>query len=238
MPIIPQSNVGQLQFCESHTLVWTNSAAQIGLTAAQATTFKNLTGAARAAYDAAQIAKQQYRAAITAQNAALSAAISGTGGAADLIRVIKSYANLQANPDNVYSAAQIPPPAPPAPAPAPGQPTNVTVTLEPTGAITLRWKAVNAAAGAGTFFSVERKLQGESMFSLVGTVGVKSFTDYGITLGTPGATYIITGQRGDRVGQPSEQIGVQFGVGGGGGFVVSNATIVPTVSAPGVKIAA
>lgn len=228
MGIIPDKKVEQVQFCESHVPVWLGNAAGIGLSEAQTTTFKTLTGKARAAYDAAQAAKQAYKAAVTNQNAAIAAAISGPGGASDLIRVVKGYANLQANPDAVYAVAQIPPPAAPTPAPAPGQPEKVAVTLEPTGAVTLTWKARNAAANAGTFFTITRRLSGEGGFTLVGTTGVKTFTDSTIALGTTGATYIITGQRGDRVGPPSEQIGVQFGVGSGGGaggVVVTGASL-------------
>lgn len=228
MSVIPDKKVEQVQFCESHTSVWSENASGIGLSSAQAGAFKNLTTAARAAYDAAQMAKQAYRAAITTQNAAIAAAISGPGGASDLIRVIKGFANLQSSPDAVYALAEIPTPAPPTPAPAPGQPTNVSVTLEPTGAITLAWKARNAAANAGTFFTITRKLAGDATYSLVGTTGERKFTDATITLGTPGATYIITGQRGALVGQPSEAISVQFGVGGG----------LPLVSGASLKIAA
>lgn len=225
MGVIPDTKIGQLQFCEAHNPVWAAAPTTIGLTAAQCTTFNTLTKAARTAYDAAQTAKNAYHAAVTAQNAAIAAAVSGVGGAADLIRFIKTFAENTANPNAVYSLAQIPPPAAPTPVPAPGQPTNVSVSLEPSGAVTLKWKAVNAAAGAGTFFTITRKLAGESMFSLVGTTGLKTWTDSTLTLGTTGATYIIQGHRGALDGDASEQIGVQFGVGGGGGVMVTNATL-------------
>lgn len=220
MGVIPSKNVEQLEFFESHWPVWVANAAGIGVLPAAATSFKTLTQSARTAYDAAQNARNAAKAATTTQDSSLALARTA---AADLIRVIKGYAEQQANPDAVYALAQIPPPAAPTPVPAPGQPTNVTVGLESNGAITLRWKAVNAAPGAGTFFSITRKLPGELNFVLVGNTGGKIFTDDTITQGTSGATYIIQGHRGQLDGPMSEQIGVQFGVGGGGGFVLTNA---------------
>lgn len=224
MSVIPDKKVDQLQFCESHTTPWQTNATGIGLSAGQATSFKTLTTAARTAWDAAIAAKNAYHAAVVNQNAALSAAISGTGGASDLIRIIKGFAENSANPNNVYQLAQIPPPAAPQPAPPPGQPTDVSVALESSGAITLRWKAVNAAPNAGTFFSVQRKLGGEASFSLVGNTGAKFFTDDTLMQGTPSATYIIQGHRGTTDGDASEQISVQFGV-SGPGIVATGATV-------------
>jgi hypothetical protein len=226
MGIIPDKIVQQVEWCEAHAPVWEAApAAAIGLTSAQCTNFTSLTTNMRKFYNQAQAAKEAYHAAITMQNEAIAAAISGPGGAADLIRFIKSFAENTASPDAVYGLAQIPPPAKPQPAPAPGQPTNVSVSLESTGAVTLKWKAVNAAPGAGTFFKVTRKLAGEGGFTLVGTVGEKMFTDSTLLLGTTGAMYIIQGFRGSLAGVPSEQIGVQFGVGGGQGVQVTNATL-------------
>lgn len=224
MGVIPDKVVDQVQFCEAHAPVWSSAPpTAIGLTAAQCTAFTSLTTNARKAYNTAQSAKDAYHAAVTMQNDAIAAAISGSGGAADLIRFIKSFAENTASPDSVYGLAQIPPPAAPTPAPAPGQPSNIAVSLESTGAVTLKWKAVNAAPNAGTFFTITRKLAGESSFTLVGTVGEKTFTDDTLVLGTTGATYIIQGRRGALAGLPSEQIGVQFGV--GGGFAVTNAEL-------------
>jgi len=216
MPIIPNPKVEQLQFCESHWPIWQAQAAAIGLTAGQVTAFKTLTTSARAAYDAAQNAKQAARAAITAQNAALAQA---TANAADLIRVIKGFAELTSNPNAIYSLAQIPPPATPVPASAPGKPENFLVTLEPSGAITLTWDAANSAAGTGAFFNISRKLPGQTAFTIVGgspgsTAETRrmTFTDYTIptTAAQTGAQYIVQGRRGTMMGAPGDAITVQF----------------------------
>jgi hypothetical protein len=222
--VIPVPKVQQVQFCEAHAPVFTANAVAVGLTSSQCTLFTTLTTAARKAYNDAQTAKQAYHAAVTEQNQRIAAAISGLGGASDLIRFIKTFAENTANPNAVYATAQIPPPAIPQPAPPPGQPTDVTVSLESNGAVTLRWKAVNAAANAGTFFSITRKLSGESEFTLVGNTGAKFFTDDTLVQGTSGAAYIIQGHRGTSNGQPTEQIGVQFGV-SGPGIAVTGATV-------------
>ncbi|HMN40835.1 MAG TPA: hypothetical protein PKE29_08300 [Phycisphaerales bacterium] len=221
MSVIPDKDLDAVQFFETHDPVWATAPTTIGLTAAMVTSMTNLTKAARDAYTSQQNAKTAAKNATVAWHNAVSAM---RANGSDLVATIKAYAMTTNNP-NVYTIAQIPPPAAPQPAPAPGQPTNITVGLESSGAITLRWKATNAAANAGTFFSIVRKLSGESMFMLVGNTGEKSWTDVTLAQGTPGATYIIQGHRGAIDGTPSEQIGVQFGVGGGGGVSVSNATL-------------
>lgn len=225
MSVIPDKKVEQVQFCEMHAPIWASNAAGLGLLPGQTTLFTTLSKNARAAFDAAQAAKLAYRAAVTKQNEQIALALSGPGGASDLIRFIKTFAENTASPDSVYSLAQIPPPAAPTPAPAPNQPTGVTVSLESSGAITLKWKCANAAPNAGTFFSIKRKLSGETMFTQVGSTGEKSFTDVTLMQGTPSAIYIIQGHRGALDGAPTDQIGVQFGVGGGGGLAVTNATL-------------
>jgi hypothetical protein len=233
MSILPQSKVEQVQFCESHAPVWAVAPTTIGLTAAQCTAFAALTTDARKAYDAAQAAKQAYRAAVTKQNDKIAAALQGPGGAADLIRFIKSFAENTANPNAVYGLAQIPPPAVPQPASAPGKPENVSVVLEPSGAVTLSWDAANSAAGTGGFFNVMRKLPGATSFTfLTGVPGSTTssrrmtFTDFSIPTSAAGTgvQYIMQGRRGALMGTPSDAITVQFGV-DGGGMVVSGATL-------------
>lgn len=226
MPVIPTSDLDAVQFFETHDLVWGTAPTSIGLSAASVSSMVVTTKAARDAYTAQQAAKTAAKNSTVAWHNAV-AAMRSQG--ADMIATIKAFAQSTNNP-GVYTAAQIPPPAAPQPAPAPGQPEMVTVGLEPSGAITLRWKCTNAAPNAGTFFSIQRKLAMESAFTLVGNTGEKFFTDYTLTQGTPGATYIIQGHRGALAGKPSEQISVQFGVGGGGGvggMIVTNATVAP-----------
>lgn len=220
MAIIPKSKVEQVQWCEAHAPVWAAAPATMGLTAAQCTAFSALVLEARKDYDAAQAAKEAYHASITAQNVALSNAVTS---AADLIRVIKGYAEQQADPNSVYSRAQIPPPAAPVPTPAPGKPTNISVGLNSDGSITLGWDADESTASTGAFFEITRKLPGQTAFTnLGGAPGSTSesrrmtFTDATIPTSAAGAgaQYIITGRRGTRWGIPSDAFVVQFGVDG------------------------
>jgi len=96
-----------LPFYESHNpqhnLAWAANAVAIGLPAAQATAFPTLTKAARTVFDGAQNARNAAQPATTTQDAALNSA-------ADLIRVLKGFAEQQPSPAAVYATAQIPPP--------------------------------------------------------------------------------------------------------------------------------
>jgi hypothetical protein len=222
MGVLPETLIEQIEFCEAHLPVWTATPTAIGLTAAQVTALAAMTGTARKSYNDAQIARDASKAATLEMKA--------DGGimrnqAAALIRSIKTFAEAQANPDAVYANAQIPAPQPPAPLPLPGKPTNLLVTLLPSGAITLSWDADNAAASSGAFYNISRKLPGSTNFVGIGGAPGStsssrrmSFTDGNIptSAAASGAQYIIQGQRGTQVGIASEAITVQFGVDGGG----------------------
>lgn len=218
MPVIPSKDLDAVQFFETHTPIWIANAAAIGVLPATLTAFDVLVKDARAAYDSQQAARAAAKNSTVAWHDAV-AAMRGSGG--DVIATIKAFAQTTGDP-TVYTTAQIPPPAPPSPAPPPGQPNNISVGLEPSGAVTLRWRSTNAAPSAGTFFSVRRKLPGQAGFSLIGNTGGKVFTDDTLTQGTTGATYIIRGHRGTLSGPESQQLTIQFGV---GGMTVSGGTL-------------
>jgi len=111
MSVIPDKKVEQLQFYESHNpqhnLAWAANAVAIGLPAAQATALSTLTKAARTVFDGAQKARNAAQPATTMQDAALN---NARRSAADLIRVLKGFAEQQPSPAAVYATAQIPPP--------------------------------------------------------------------------------------------------------------------------------
>lgn len=212
MGVVPTKDVEAIQFFEAHVPIWLSQAASLGLTAGQVNGLDTAVKDARNALTDQTAAKEAAKASTTSLRNAVFA-MRGVGS--DLIRTIKAFAATSNNP-NVYAIAQIPQPAPPTPAPPPGQPTTFKVELTPSGAIMLSWKAVNAAASSGVYFSIRRKLNGEGGFTLVGNTGSKSFVDDSITQGTTGATYIIQGFRGVNPGPESDQLSVQFGVGGSG----------------------
>jgi hypothetical protein len=236
MSVLPRTALEQIEFCETHVPVWAAAAGAIGLTAAQVATLNELTGDARGAYDDALAAREASKGATTKMRTNVSGMRTQ---AATLVRAIKNFAEAQADPGAIYAAAQIPPPAEPAPLPAPGKPTNITVTLQPSGAITLAWDAENAAASTGAFFNVLRKLPGESAFvGIGGAPGSTSlsrrmgFTDGSVptAAAASGVRYIVQGQRGTLLGLPSDAIVVQFGTDTPGGLSVTGAQ--------GMKIAA
>lgn len=231
MAVLPPTLIEQLQFCEAHWPIWDTAPTTIGLTAGQVSAFKTQTITVRNKFDAAQAARIASKSATTE--------LHGEAGplktsASDLIRQIKAYADLQANPSIVYAAAGIPEPLPPTPLPAPGVPNFVRVELETSGAVTLSWEAVNAAASSGAFYNISRKLPGQSTFvSIGGAPGSTaesrrmSFTDTTVPTSAAGAgvQYQIQGQRGTTMGIASEGIVVQFGTDGGGSFSVAGTTM-------------
>lgn len=210
MAVIPKKQADQLAFFESHFPVWLVAPASVGLTNAQVTNWKTQVVAARAAYDDAQAARNAARSATGQQNSALGAAYTTC---ADLVRVIKSYAEQQANPQAVYDAAQIPAPAPAAPVGPPGIPTDFSVSLQQDGAVALAWKCANP--GNGVLYEVRRRTGSTGAFELLGTVGVRTFTDQTLPSGAANVVYQITGVRSTTRGLPA-QFNVNFGIGGNG----------------------
>lgn len=220
MPVLPPNRLEQIQFCENHWPVWEADPTSIGVSAAAVTVFKGQTAAARTAYNDSQAARD-------ASKSATAKFYSNTGTmrdtASDLIRQIKAYAESRptaAERDAVYAAAQIDQPAPPTPMTAPGKPDQIAVNLEPSGAVTISWAAENAAASSGAFFSISRKLPGQSGYTLIGgSPGTTaqsrrmSYTDYTIPTSAAGAgaMYIIQGRRAALMGDMSEPFVVQFG---------------------------
>lgn len=229
MGIVPTRIPDLLQWAETHGDTWTAAPATIGLTAAQVTAFKTKTANARGAVFNQDLANQAKLAATTTVRNDVSTL---RASASDLIAIIKGFAENSANPAAVYAAAQIPPPAPPTPVPAPGKPNTFAIALESDGSVTLSWEATNSAASSGAFFTISRKLPGQTAFtSLGGASGTTAesrrcfFTDATIpaSAASAGAQYIVQGFRGTRAGTPSDAIIVQFGNDGATFSSASNA---------------
>lgn len=237
MAVYPPTVAEQLAFCEGHWPVWTTAPTTIGLTAAQVTAFKAQTIALRTAFDAANAARMASKGATTTLNTQAGLLKTNAG---DLIRAIKTYAELQAVPGTVYAAAQIPEPANPSPLPAPGVANSIVVTLQSSGAVTLSWLADFASASSGAFYNIFRKLPGQSQFTSIGGAPgstsesrTMSFTDNTVptSAAANGVQYVIQGQRGTNTGEASEAITVQFGIDGGGSFNIAGATTTLKVAA-------
>ncbi len=211
--VVPSKDLDAVQFFEDHLSGWSTNALAIGTSVSAISAFTTVVKAAHDAYTAQQKAQQAAKAATTPWHNNVRS-MREIGG--DLIKTIKAFADTTNNP-NVYGIAEIPMPMPPAPVPAPGQPGSFKVGLTGAGAVEISWKCNNGASSTGAFFVVTRKLMGESVFTTVGNVGKKKFTDSTITQGVSGATYLVQGFRGALAGTISEQLSVQFGVSAGGG---------------------
>lgn len=222
MPVIPSDREGAIVFCEQHVPVWTAAPTLIGLTAAQCTSLDNATKAARLGLNVALAARQTSKTR-TSDYYNLTGTMRNL--AADLVRAIKNFAELNNNP-NVYTLAQIPPPAAPTTNPPPGQPNSFKVELEATGAVTLRWKSTNSSSSSGSLFTVVRRIGSDpaAPFTNIGGTSSKVFTDDTLPLGTMTATYLVIPSRNGDVGTSSDQLTVQFGVGAGGGQQVLSVT--------------
>ena len=228
MPVIPNDRLEQIVFTEQHIAPWTTNAAAIGLLPADVTSLNTRAQAARAAYNAVLAVRQQAKAATEAYYNAVD---SMTDRAREMVRVIKTQADLKNDP-NVYVLAQIPSPTPPVSGSRtpPGKPSDVRAILNTDGSITLNWKSTNAASSTGGSFIVSRRFNPTPAapapaYIVIGSAAGSgasepggsrsvSFTDTTIPSGTSGMSYIITPRRGGKNGTPSEAVSVTFGGGG------------------------
>lgn len=227
MSVFPTRITNLLEFCEQRQAAWLSQALAIGLTVPIATEFKNATVAARAAWTAQLAAEQALKNAVIAQQNAVIA-LRRSGG--DCVRLIRGFAEIQANPDSVYAIAQIPPPAVPTPAGPPGTPEQFKAALNPDGSITMRWKCVNPANTTGTVYKIVRRAEGEAGFTPVAVVGVRNFTDTTIPAGVNRVEYVVTAQRAEFVGQPASPFIVMFGQSGGATVISAQFLNAPTPS--------
>lgn len=225
MGIIPQKVQDQLAFFNLHAPIWVTQAANIGLTAGQATQFSGKVTDAQDAWDNQQMQKSKALMATADMRAALSEA---HGSCSALLAIIKGFAENSGDPQAVYSLAEIPAPAAPSPVAPPGAPFEAKVQLLAGGEIVLGWKCNNPTNAVGTIYEVRRSLGEPEGGTLIGATGVKSFTDDTIPAGTSRVYYDVTGVRSTSRG-PTTTFLVKFGVGGPG---------ISVVEAPQVKMAA
>ncbi|MFM9994711.1 MAG: fibronectin type III domain-containing protein [Phycisphaerales bacterium] len=212
MPVLPPLVREQIEWLEAHLPIWAANSSAIGLSSLQVTGLTTLTTAARTAYDNAQAARISSKNSTTALKIAHAAMRNSAG---DMINSIKSFAQASNNP-NVYTIAEVPPPAAPKPAPAPATPVNVTVSLRNDGTINVAWDATQPAPGAEQFFTVSRRLNGGGAFFGVGNTGEKAFEDATVPAGTLSATYQVTARRRSQSSEPSEPVSILLGVPGEG----------------------
>jgi len=221
MSVVPKKPIDKVQFYEDHIAPFTTNATAIGIVTADATDLDAKATAARAAYDAQQVARQAAKTATESFYNALSA-LSITGAA--VLKKIRAKAELTANP-NVYTLAQIPAPATPSARPAPGKPTDLKVELDGNGALLLSWKCPNPSGAPGTIYQIYRAIGAEvENFAYLGGAGSRKFTDSTVPAGATRLTYQIQAARSTAVG-PWATFVVSFGTGAGGGMTVASVTL-------------
>ena len=213
-----------MDWCTTHSAAFTANAVAIGLTVPKATAYATLLTAADKAITDADKAKAAYRAAVVSANEAVRALSGSSNGTGEMVRTIRAFAESQANPDTVYSLAQIDPPAPRTPVAPPNPATDVNVSIDTaTGALVLKWKASQPATG--TVYVVKRRINSSGAWEFVGTAGAdKTFVDATLAAGPDSVQYSIQAQRSNLFSDTTAVV-VNFGVGSG-----------PTVQA--VKLAA
>lgn len=208
MPLLPQSRADQITFFETHLPLWQADPASIGLSPAQVAGLAAQIASARAALTAADI--QRIESMSATQNFHLETdGMTGTG--TDLIRLIRAHAAITNDPD-VYVRSGLPAPASGSPLPAPATPRNFQVTLQPTGAILLKWKCPQPRGAMGTLYEIARRIGPSSSTNrsaLIATVGRREFLDDSIPAsagagGADGITYTVTAVRSTKRGAPSQ----------------------------------
>jgi hypothetical protein len=208
MRTVPETRLGKIEFYESRLGPWAASGAAIGLAIDSILALAAKTAAARAAYDTHLAAAAAARAATTDFYQTVTAMHGDPGAGSDMIATIRNYAQVQDDPE-VYTLAQIPPPASPGTPPPPGVPTDFGVELLASGALSLTWKSRNPRGVGGTIYELVRQVDGGA-FTFVGSTGSRVFTDDTVPAGAAAVTYQITAVRSTARGKPARHT-VRFG---------------------------
>ncbi len=230
--VMPSDKREMVNFGNTHVQPWTLNKVALGIAEPDLTAYSAAALAAQKAFDNAETARQSSKAATTAFYAAVATLRDKAG---TCVRTIQNKAKAT-NDENLYALGQISPPDPRSQnVPPPARPTDVRAGLNPDGSITLTWKCSNPRGVSSVVYFVQRKLNTETNFTLFDTVGEKTVTDATIPRTAGGASYMITGRHGQQSGPTSETFSVVFGVGGGGGIVMTTSADAAT---GGMKMAA
>lgn len=213
--VLPSKDDDLIRFFETREEKWDDAPTTLGLSVSQVTALKTFVGNARSAFENAEKAKVAARDATADKNDKVSL-LRNYG--ANLVGIIKAFADAQANPAAVYTAASIPLPGT-TPTPSLKTATNVIADPNADGTVTVKWKAEDQMPGA--VYTVWRKLGASGQFAQIATTGERKFTDFTVPAGTAVASYYLRTVKGTETLPPSEQATVNFGTSGASG--VSNA---------------
>lgn len=210
--VIPTTKSEQLEFFEQRAPIWEANAAQLNLSVERTAELTALTTAARTAFNNAAAKRAQAKSATADQNDALSAM---TGLGAELIKTIRTTAELENNP-SLYGIAQIPAPKDPAPIP-PVEASNVAFDLLNDGSLELTWKG---SVSTGTTYIVRRAITptggNQQAYQDIAFADGKRFVDSTIPAGTERVSYVVRAKKGETVTPGTVPITVRFAIGGNG----------------------
>lgn len=206
--VVPTENDRLLVFGNDHAPVFVVNAAAIGLTTAQANSFKTSNDDMQAAWLSYNKAKQALKDAATAwkeaRNSFRALAVADCG-------LIKNFAERQTTPANVYALAQIPAPSPRSPSVPPATGTELRASLDTqTGELVIRWNATQPKSVSGVVYNVQRAFGSGTNFTSAGFTGNKSFLDTNIPSGTTRIQYRVIAQRGSLVSPASAILDVRL----------------------------
>ncbi|MEQ8843414.1 MAG: hypothetical protein RIB58_01060 [Phycisphaerales bacterium] len=210
MSTIPQPYPAAIDWCTDRLANWPNDPTVIGLDAARVAELAALTQAASTALATARQLDEDKKAAFADYNAKAKAM---RDYASQSVGIIRGFAKASANPQTVYTAAQIPAPAEPSPAPVPGVPTDFKVGLLQDGSIELSFECENGGEGGVSYEVRRRDGTGQTApFNFVKNATERKFVDDTIPPGTPVVTYRIVAFRTTGRGDPAVFL-VSFGAG-------------------------
>lgn len=210
MSTIPQDNPGAIDWCTTHLANWPADPTTIGLDAARVAELASRTQAASVALATALQLDSDKKAAFADYH---SKARTMREYASQSVGIIRGFAKGSEDPEAVYTAAQIPPPADPQPAPEPGVPSNFKTRLLQDGALELTFDCDNQGEG-GVTYEVRRR-DGTSQsepFNFVLNALERKFTDDTIPHGTSSVVYRVQAIRSTGRGSPAVFL-VIFGTG-------------------------
>lgn len=204
MTKIPANRDPMIDFYRQHIELWIDHAVELGLDSAAALTpLKDAVDAAVAAQSEADALRNAARLATDMLNAR-AALLRSLGGA--VVATIRAHAEFTGN-EEIYSTAQISPPAARTPAGPPAPPTNLIADPTPNGHIILKWKGTTER---GQFFIIERSVDGGPWVRLE-PVAAKKFTDTLVPRNTNVIQYQVWGARFDKKSDTAPQATVNFG---------------------------
>lgn len=205
MGVLPSTKLAQIEWFEQRLAAWVANTAAIGLSPDQVSQLQGEIAAARGAYMSSQQARNDSKSAtVTFYDATVTLVDDGR----DLITTIKAFAEATGD-NNVYALADVPPPSDPVPAGPPQTPEGVEGNINSDGAVELTWKGTLAFS---TFFEVLRKIEGETTWTVINSVGTKEYLDETVPVGTTSVQYRVRAKRGAETSAANDPITIRIGV--------------------------